>query len=79
MKKVIPVFFCGGIVTKRSIKTHEKHREQAITEKRRVFGVKGFSSTMLIPLFDVIYSFLPEYMHNTLLGVCKTLTTIWFE
>lgn len=71
--------FCGGIGIKRSKKKHEKHVEKAITEKRRVFGVKGFSLTMFIPLFNIIYSFPPEYMHCVLLGVCKTFATMWFD
>ncbi|XP_039311945.1 uncharacterized protein LOC105207063 isoform X1 [Solenopsis invicta] len=71
--------FCGGIGIKRSKKKHEKHVEKAITEKRRVFGVKGFSLTMFIPLFNIIYSFPPEYIHCVLLGVCKTFATMWFD
>jgi len=64
--------FCGGIGIKRSKKIHKKHVEKAIAEKRRVFGVKDFLPTMLIPLFNVIHSFPPEYMHCVLLVTLKS-------
>lgn len=42
-------------------------------------GVKGPSVAALIPQFDVAASFLPDYMHAILLGVCRMLFKLWFS
>lgn len=44
-----------------------------------VTGVKGMSSLIMIPSFDVIKNCPADYMHAILLGVTKQLSKIWFE
>lgn len=34
---------------------------------------------MLLPVFNIISSFVPDYMHCLLLGVTKTITNAWFD
>ncbi|XP_064468542.1 uncharacterized protein LOC135379646 [Ornithodoros turicata] len=43
------------------------------------FGHKGPSVLMNLPGFDVIESFVPDYLHSVLLGVTRTLTKLWFD
>ena len=52
---------------------------EAMTENLiHVKGVKGPSTTALIPAFDVAESFVPDYMHSILLGVARMLFKLWF-
>lgn len=44
-----------------------------------VNGIKGVSSLLLIPHFDIIVNCPVDYMHAVLLGVCKQLCGLWFE
>lgn len=44
-----------------------------------VNGVKGISSLIFIPEFDVVEYCPIDYMHGVLLGVTKQLCKIWFE
>ena len=44
-----------------------------------VKGVKGPSTTALIPSFNVAESFVPDYMHSILLGVARMLFQLWFN
>lgn len=44
-----------------------------------VCGVKGYSWFMFIPGFDIIKGVAVDYMHCVLLGVTKTLMTLWFD
>ncbi|XP_035852374.1 uncharacterized protein LOC116059288 isoform X2 [Sander lucioperca] len=42
-------------------------------------GVKGFSLLCELPLFDVVFGFVPEYLHSVLLGVSKQLMSLWLD
>lgn len=42
-------------------------------------GVKGISPMIAFDGFDLVYSFGVDYMHNTLLGVMKTLLNLWLS
>nr|XP_046271851.1 uncharacterized protein LOC124073584 isoform X2 [Scatophagus argus]XP_046271852.1 uncharacterized protein LOC124073584 isoform X2 [Scatophagus argus] len=42
-------------------------------------GVKGFSLLSKLPLFDIVFGFVPEYMHSVLLGVSKQLMSLWLD
>ncbi|XP_040062791.1 uncharacterized protein LOC115319652 isoform X2 [Ixodes scapularis] len=42
-------------------------------------GFKGPSALLNLPFFNVIESFVPDYMHAVLLGVSRTLLSLWFD
>ncbi|KAM4531750.1 uncharacterized protein PAE49_023884 [Odontesthes bonariensis] len=42
-------------------------------------GVKGRSSLSSLPFFDIVFGFVPEYMHSVLLGVSKQLMSLWLD
>lgn len=41
-------------------------------------GIKGPSAMMSFEYFDLVYSFLIDYMHAALLGVLKLMMELWF-
>lgn len=43
------------------------------------YGVKGLSLLSILPLFDIVLGFVPEYMHSVLLGVSKQLMSLWLD
>ncbi|XP_029997055.1 uncharacterized protein LOC115424088 [Sphaeramia orbicularis] len=42
-------------------------------------GVKGHSLLSNIPKFDMVFGFIPEYMHSVLLGVTRQLMSLWLD
>jgi len=52
---------------------------EAYEEKKCVFGVKGPSILSLIPKFDIVHGFYPDYMHSVLLGVVRQFLNLWFD
>jgi len=44
-----------------------------------VYGVKGPSVLCLVPNFNIVSGFNPEYMHCILLGVVRQFTSLWFD
>ncbi|MGH0131319.1 UNVERIFIED_CONTAM: hypothetical protein FKN15_045543 [Acipenser sinensis] len=42
-------------------------------------GVKGASTLLLLPSFDIIRGFVPDYMHSVCLGVVRQFTNLWFD
>ena len=42
-------------------------------------GIKGPSVLLLLKEFNIIKSFVPEYMHSVLLGVVKTVVSWWMD
>lgn len=48
--------------------------QEALNENRTVFGVKNASPLLKLKGFDIVYGFVPEYMHCVLAGVCKQYT-----
>ncbi|XP_062705641.1 uncharacterized protein LOC134287586 [Aedes albopictus] len=44
-----------------------------------ISGIKGVSSLLVIPYFDVIVNCPVDYMHAVFLGVCKQLGGLWFD
>lgn len=56
-----------------------QHAEMAISQNEPVFGVKGPSMLSLIPLFDLVKGFFPDYMHSVLLGVVRQMISLWFD
>lgn len=43
------------------------------------FGIKGPTPLLQLPGFDIIWGMLPEYMHNTCLGVVRDLVEMTFQ
>ena len=61
----------------RTIVQHEQDATRAEAENTAINGVKGFSPVMLLPVFHIIRSFPPDYMHCVLLGVVKLVLSTW--
>ena len=65
-----------------TLRTHEQmleHAEAAESSGTDVYGVKGVSLLYLIPDFDHVTGFNPEYMHSVLLGVVRQFVNLWFD
>ena len=58
---------------------HENDAEEAVLTGNRIRGVRGPSILMLIPIFHIISSLPPDYMHCLLLGVTKLIISAWFD
>ncbi|KAL7286328.1 hypothetical protein TKK_0019286 [Trichogramma kaykai] len=65
------------------VRTKERMLEQArraVSDNlEHAHGVKGPSITALIPFFCPATSFVPDYLHSVLLGVCRMLLSLWFD
>jgi len=55
------------------------HAEHSLEEGRCIFGVKGPSLFFLVPSFDIVRGFVPDYMHSVLLGVVRQFMFLWFD
>ena len=53
--------------------------EEAQTSGVDVSGVKGVSALYLVPDFNIVSGFNPEYMHSVLLGVVRQFVNLWFD
>lgn len=42
-------------------------------------GVKGLSLLSVLPLFDIVFGFVPDYLHSVLMGVSKQLMSLWLN
>lgn len=69
----------GGEGIKRTRSQHKRDAIKAERENTVVNGVKGVSLLMLLPIFNIITSFPPEYMHCVLLGVVKLFLLTWLN
>lgn len=58
---------------------YDAHKSRLEKKYAPVCGVKGYSWFMFIPGFDIIKGIAVDYMHCVLLGVTKTLMTLWFD
>ena len=71
----------------RTERTHEDTMQDAYdAQKSRleksyapVCGVKGYSWFLFIPVFDIIKAVAIDCIHCVLLGVMKTLMTLWLD
>lgn len=61
--------YCGDAL--RHKYQHNKHVKKSISKNHS--GVKSPSVTQLIPLFDVIKSFPPDYMHSVAEGIVEVV------
>ncbi|CAM4718198.1 unnamed protein product [Leuciscus chuanchicus] len=50
--------------------------EKAVAQNRSVRGVKGPSPPINMPYFDIVWGFVPDYMHAVLLCVIRQLTEL---
>ena len=69
--------YCGDI---ENLRTHEQHVQYVniVMKTGKVKnGIKGASVLLLLPLFNIISSFVPDYMHCVLLGVVKSMVDKW--
>ncbi|XP_039308606.1 uncharacterized protein LOC105204984 isoform X2 [Solenopsis invicta] len=72
--------YCGDVGIRRTSEQHITDCAEAIETNSPVRGVKGPSILMLLPVFNIIHSFVPDYMHSILLGVTKTFVcNIWLN
>lgn len=69
----------GIEITKRTIYQHELDCEEANRTNIVIRGVKGSSILMMLPIFNVLLSCVPDYMHSVSLGVVKTFADSWFD
>lgn len=63
----------------RTSRTYKTPVSLAIHSGMVVKGIKGPSITSLIPEFDIIESFAPDYMHSCLLRISKLFISAWFD
>lgn len=64
------------------LRTHTQHLSDCIKvlhNETMVNGIKGPSTLLLLKPFNIISSFVPEYMHCVLLGVVKTMVDWWVD
>lgn len=69
----------GDIQILRTHKQHERDSTKVLKKQTIVNGIKGPSILLLLQPFNIISSFVPEYMHCVLLGVVKTMVEWWTD
>lgn len=69
----------GTEITKRTVRQHELDCEEADRTNTVIKGVKGSSILMMLPIFNVLLSCVPDYMHCVPLGVVKMFVDNWFD
>lgn len=69
----------GDIGIKRNLQQHRNDTLQVMRNGRVLNGIKGPSALLLLKEFNIIKSFVPEYMHSVLLGVVKTVVSWWMD
>ncbi|XP_044037086.1 uncharacterized protein LOC122868819 isoform X7 [Siniperca chuatsi] len=63
----------------RSNKMFRDNAAQAENSATPKNGVKGLSLLSILPFFDIVFGFVPEYMHSVLLGVSRQLMSLWLD
>lgn len=63
----------------RDSKSMIRDMEVALVEGRPVRGVKGPSQLINMPFFDIVWGFVPDYMHAVLLGVTRQITELLLQ
>lgn len=62
--------------SKEMFRDNATQAENSATPKN---GVKGLSLLSMLPLFDIVFGFVPEYMHSVVLGMCRQLMSLWLD
>ncbi|XP_051243573.1 uncharacterized protein LOC127356108 isoform X2 [Dicentrarchus labrax] len=57
----------------------ENNKQKQTKMYQTVNGVKGLSLLSILPFFDIVFGFVPDYMHSVLLGVSKQLMSLWLD
>ncbi len=63
-------------------RTNSQFKDNAVEAFRSATpqnGVKGLSMLFVLPLFNIVSGFVPDYMHSVLLGVCRQLMSLWLD
>ncbi|KAK3920378.1 Halomucin [Frankliniella fusca] len=75
------VLYPGGLGP---LRTARNHRLDTIEYNRvprarnfHIQGVKGTAALLVLPVFNIIDSFVPDYLHAVLLGVVETMVEHW--
>lgn len=64
----------------RSFQKCLEYAEEASLKGKAIYGVKGPTELMkLYPHFDLVQSFVPDYMHAVLLGVVTQVVNLWIQ
>ncbi|XP_032687035.1 uncharacterized protein LOC116851584 isoform X1 [Odontomachus brunneus] len=69
----------GDVGSSRTLRQHEQDCKICMQGGKIVRGIKGPSILMLLPVFNIVTSFTPDYLHSILLEVVKTFTEAWFD
>ena len=69
----------ADIVPLRSMASTVELAERATESGEAQMGVKGASPLFLLPSFDFVKGFVPDYMHSVCLGVVRQFTNLWLD
>jgi len=69
----------GDVRMLRKKRDYEMQAEKALQKSKHVKGVKCPSIVVLLPVFNIISSFPPEYLHSIAEGVIKQFVMAWFD
>lgn len=63
------------------LRTHESHLKDLLNVKTgsSFKGVKGFSAFLDLINIDIVWSFILDYMHNSILGVTEQVWNFWYK
>lgn len=64
---------------KRNQEDSLQHMHEAVQTKKPVFGFKNVSVLILLNYFDIVLGFVPDYLHNILLGIGPQFVKYWCE
>lgn len=68
-----------GDQRQRTSKGQAEHATKAEILQEPVKGVKGVSVIDILPTFDTVNGFTPEYMHSVCQGVLRQLCNLWLD
>ena len=74
--RVYPV---RGVTVKRTARDTVHKANEAVRINAVYKGVKGPSIFSLIPKFNIIDGFVPDFMHSVILGVVRQFSKLWFD
>lgn len=73
--------YCGDKHQRRSMKKYNGDCQKIVDDPNTedVNGVKGSSIAQLLPIFHIIWSFPPDYLHSVTEGVTELFVDTWFD
>lgn len=54
-----------------------EHMRESVESKQRVYGFKNASVLICLNFFNIVAGFVPDYLHNVLLGICVQFSKYW--